>query len=37
MLKDSFAEIKMNKCQTERGLLSDDFRKNKKKLFSIKN
>ena len=39
MKKDSFAEIKMNKCQTERGLLSDDLPKNNKKseLFSIKN
>ena len=31
MKKDSYGEIKMNKCQTERGLLSDDLPKNKKK------
>ena len=38
MKKDSFAEIKMNKCQTERGLLSDDLPKNKQnELFSINN
>ena len=38
MKKDSYAEIKMNKCQTERGLLSDDLPKNKQnELFSIKN
>ena len=34
----NIAEIKMNECQTERGLLSDDLSKNKKnELFSIKN
>ena len=33
MKKDSYAQIKMNKCQTERGLLSDDLPKNKKKYY----